>query len=96
MEEVEKVTVSVAVVLFDMKMHSSSVSKKFYRSRSFGDLGQRSLVICQSTFSKDFSSETTNLISIKFHMQSLDRGGKESLYISSRSRDQDGRYAYIW
>ena len=28
-----------------------------------------------STFSKDFSSETTRLISIKFHMQSLDRGG---------------------
>ena len=29
MEKVEKVTVSVAIVLFDMKMHSSSVSKKF-------------------------------------------------------------------
>ena len=28
-----------------------------------------------STFSKDFSSETT--ISIKFHMQPLDRGGKK-------------------
>ena len=35
-------------------------------------------MICLSTFSKDFSSETTWLISIKFHMQSLDRGGKES------------------
>ena len=54
-----------------------------------------SLVICLSTFSKDFSSETTRLISIKFHMQSLDRGMKESLYISSRSHDQDGRHAYI-
>ena len=38
-------------------------------------------MICLSTFSKDFS-ETTRLISVKFHMQSLDRGGKESLYIS--------------
>ena len=37
-------------------------------------------MICLSTFSKDSSSETTRLISIKFHMQSLDRGGKE-IYI---------------
>ena len=29
MEKVEKVTISVAVVLFDMKMHSNSVHKKF-------------------------------------------------------------------
>ena len=29
------------------------------------------------TFSKDFSSETTGPISIKFHMQPLDRGGKK-------------------
>ena len=29
MEKVKKVTVSVAVVLFDMKMHSNSVPKKF-------------------------------------------------------------------
>ena len=28
-------------------------------------------------FSKDFSSETTGPISIKFHMQPLDRGGKK-------------------
>ena len=34
-------------------------------------------MICLSTFSKDFSSETARLISIKFHMQSLDRRGKE-------------------
>ena len=34
--------------------------------------------VCRpSTFSKDFSSETTGPISIKFHMQSLDRGGKK-------------------
>ena len=52
-------------------------------------------MIFLSTFSKDFPSETTRLISIKFHMQSLDRGEKESLYISSRSHDQDGRHAYI-
>ena len=29
MEKAEKVTISVAVVLFDMKMHSNSVPKKF-------------------------------------------------------------------
>ena len=29
MEKVEKVTISVAVVLFDMKMHSNSVPNKF-------------------------------------------------------------------
>ena len=29
MEKVEKVTISVAVVLFDMKIHSNSVPKKF-------------------------------------------------------------------
>ena len=29
MEKVEKVTIPVAVVLFDMKMHSNSVPKKF-------------------------------------------------------------------
>ena len=29
MEKVDKVTVSVAIVLFDMKMHSKSVPKKF-------------------------------------------------------------------
>ena len=34
-------------------------------------------MICLSTCSKDFSSETTRLISIKFHMQSLNRGGKK-------------------
>ena len=52
MEKVEKVTVSVAIVLFDMKMHSSSVPKKFWRSRSFGELGQRSLVISLSNFQR--------------------------------------------
>ena len=35
-------------------------------------------VVCRpSTFSKDFSSETTGPMSIKFHMQPLDRGGKK-------------------
>ena len=32
-------------------------------------------MICLSIFSKDFFSETTRLISIRFHMQSLNRGG---------------------
>ena len=39
-----------------------------------------SVVRRPSTFSKDFSSETTGPISIKFHMQPLDRGGKK-IYI---------------
>ena len=37
MEKVEKVTFSVAIVLFDMKMHSDSSPKKFYKSSSLGD-----------------------------------------------------------
>ena len=76
MEKVEKVTVSVAIVLFDMKYIP------IQSLRNTRGQGQRSLVICLSTFSKEFDSETTRLILIKFHMQSLDRGGKESLYIS--------------
>ena len=36
-----------------------------------------SVVRRPSTFSKDFSSETTKPISIKFHIQPLDRGGKK-------------------
>ena len=34
-------------------------------------------MICLSTFSKDFSSETTGPISIKLHMRPLDRGRKK-------------------
>ena len=34
-------------------------------------------MICLSKITKDFSSETTRPISIKFHMQPLDRGGKK-------------------
>ena len=57
-------------------------------------------MIFLSTFSKDFSSETTWQISIKFHMQSLDRGGGgggEKVYIFRPGHmTQDGRHAYIW
>ena len=60
---------SVAIVHFGMKMHSNSTPWKFYRSKSIGDHGQSSLVSFLSTFSKDFSSETTGLIVLKFHMQ---------------------------
>ena len=65
MEKVEKVTFSAAMVLYDMKMLSNSTTKKFYRSRSFGDLGQRLLVSCLYTFSKDFS-EIIFFYSLKF------------------------------
>ena len=44
---------------------------------SFGDLGQRSLVICLSAFSKDFSTETTRPISFIFHMQPPDKKEKK-------------------
>ena len=37
-------------------------------------------MICLSTFVKDFSSENTVQISIKFHMQPLGKGGKK-IYI---------------
>ena len=40
-------------------------------------VGHQSSVRRPSTFSKDFSSETTGPISIKFHMQPLDRAGKK-------------------
>ena len=47
----------------DMKMHSNSSPIKFYRSMSFGDFGQGSLVRHLSTFSKDVFSETSELFS---------------------------------
>ena len=52
-----------------MKMHSNSTLKKFYMSMSIGDLGERSLVSCLSTFSKEFSSDATGFIFIKFPIQ---------------------------
>ena len=42
---------------------------KFYRSRSFDDLGQRSFVDCLSIFSKKYKA-----ILIKCHMQPSDKG----------------------
>ena len=38
MEKVEKVTVSVAIVLFDMKMHSNSVPRGFLVTLAKGHL----------------------------------------------------------
>ena len=72
---------SFAIVRFDMIMHSNSTPKKFSRSRSFCYIGQRSLVNCQSTFSKDFFPETTGKISFKCHMQSPGKKGKDFLYL---------------
>ena len=59
MEKVAKVYFSVRFVLLDMKIRSDSTPKKFERSWSFGDLGQRSLVSLLPTFMKDFFPETT-------------------------------------
>ena len=50
---------------------------KFWRSRSFGDIGQRSHASCLSTFSNGFLSEITWAISFKFHMQPPSKGGKK-------------------
>ena len=57
-------------------MHSHSTPKTFYRSRSLGDLGQRSLVSCLSIFLMDCSSEATGSFSINFHMQPPGNRGK--------------------
>ena len=77
MKKVEKVTFYVAVRLFDMKVHSNSTPKKFYRSGSLVGLGQRSLVSCLSTFSREFSSETYRPIAIKLHIQPPGNRGKK-------------------
>ena len=79
-KKLKKCTFLVAIVLFGTIMHSDSTTMEFWRSRSFGDLGQRSHVSCLSTFSKGFSSETTGPILFKFHMQPSRKGGKK-LYI---------------
>ena len=46
---------------------------------------------CPSTSSKDFSSETTAIMSFKFHMQPSANKEKTSIHWS---HDQDGRNAY--
>ena len=63
-------------------MYWNAAPMKFWRPRSFSDSGQRSLVCLLSTFSKGFSSETTEHISVKIHMQhpgkvGCGRGGEE-------------------
>ena len=55
-------------------MHSKAVLMLFCRSKSVGDLGQRSLVSCLST---SFSSETTEQILYKVHTQPPGKGGKK-------------------
>ena len=77
MEKVEKSAFLVAFVFFDTVVYSNLTTVKFLRSRSFGDLGQRSHVSCLSTFSTGFSSETTGQISFKFHRQSFNKGVKK-------------------
>ena len=67
----------VAIVLFDTIMHQELTPMEFKRSRSFGDIGQRSPVSCLSIFSKGFFSETAKPISFKFHMQPPSKGGKK-------------------
>ena len=74
METVERVYLSVAVVLFDMKMHSNSTVNKFKRSWSLGDLDQRSLISLLPRSPKALVSETTGPISFTFHKQPLGKG----------------------
>ena len=56
-------------MLFDKIMHQNLSLMGFQRPRSFGELDQMSHVSCLSTFSKGFSSETTETISFEFHLQ---------------------------
>ena len=72
-------------MLFHTLVYSNSTTMKFWRSRSFGDLGRRSFcdlgrrshVSCLSTFSNGFSSETTGQISFKSYMQPSSNGDKK-------------------
>ena len=54
-----------------------------------------SLALSASTFSNDFSSETTGPISIKFHIHHSWQWYIENLFKWSRSHGQDGHNAYI-
>ena len=62
MGKAEKVHFSVAIVLCDMEIQSSSTPTN---SRGQGLCRRHPL----STFSKDFSSEITGLIEAKFHIE---------------------------
>ena len=64
-------------MLFETIEHSDSTTMELWRSRSCGDLCQRSHVSSLSTFSEGFFSETTEPISFKFHMQPSTKGGKK-------------------
>ena len=59
------------------------ISMKFYRSVAFNDLSQKSLVHHLSTISKDFFSEITGSVSVKFyvHHPSKERVKKHYLFI---------------
>ena len=61
---------------------SNSTTMKFWRSRAFDDVGQRSHVSCLLTFSKGFFSETAGPILFKFHMQPSSKEGKK-VYVFS-------------
>ena len=85
----------VAVLLFHTILHINSTTMEIWRSRLFGDLGQRSHVCCLSTFLKSFSSEITGPISFKLPLRPSGKRGKEIINILFRSHDQDGRHAYL-
>ena len=80
--KVEKVHLSVAIVLFDTIVRSDATTKKFRKSRLFGDLGQRSVVrvVFQQFQRPPF--ETTGPVCIKFHMQ---LPSKQEKFFVSRS-----------
>ena len=77
---IEKVHFLVVIVLFDTTMHQNLTLIEFWRSRSLGDLGQRSYVSCLLTFSKGFSYETFWPVSFKLHIQPPSKEGK-NVYI---------------
>ena len=86
---------SETVVVYDIKVGRFSQLNEYItlyeyqRSRSFIDLGPRSL---SSTFANFFCSETARPIEAKFHMEPPWGVGNENLFKCSRSHD----HAHIW
>ena len=69
--------VLIAIVLFDTIVHSNSTTMKFWRSRSFDNIGQELTCSLSVNIFKGFFIETTVPVSFKFHMQPSSKGGKK-------------------
>ena len=66
----------VAIVLSDVEMYNVlNSTMKFWKSVTFSDLGQGSLICLLSTVLNGFSSATTGSVSVKLHMRPPDKAG---------------------